>query len=319
MTSDVLEIAALSLRVALSATLVSCALGLPAGVLNVLTADRQASEALVRDERVDKISFTGSSAAGCHIASILGARMARYTMELGGKSAAIILDDYDVEAAATALAKRAPDMTGQVCAALTRVIVPRARHDRFVEALGAALARVTVGDPFDPATRMGPLATARQRDLVEGFIAGARASGATLACGGGRPAHLPRGFYVEPTVFAHVDPADRIAREEVFGPVLSVIAADSEAEAVRIANASAYGLNNAVFTDDIDRAYRVARALRSGTVGHNGQRMDFSIAFGGFKRSGVGREGGVEGLLPYLESKTVLLQERPSALPPVQG
>ncbi|NLR72985.1 aldehyde dehydrogenase family protein [Novosphingobium sp. ERN07] len=287
---------------------------LPPGVLNVITADRDASEAMVRDERVDKISFTGSSVAGCRIASLLGGRMARYTMELGGKSAAIILDDYDVEAAATALAKRAPDMTGQVCAALTRAIVPRAKHDAFVEALAAALAKVKVGDPFDPATRMGPLATERQRGLVEGFISEARASGAVLATGGGRPSHLERGFFIEPTVFGHVDPASSIACEEVFGPVLSVIAADSEEDAVRIANASRYGLNNAVFTNDVDRAYRIARELRSGTVGHNAQRLDFSIAFGGFKRSGVGREGGVEGLLPYLESKTVLLQDRPAAL-----
>jgi betaine-aldehyde dehydrogenase len=298
---------------------VADSIGLPAGVLNVITADREASEAMVRDERVDKISFTGSSVAGCRIASILGGRMARYTMELGGKSAAIILDDYDVEAAATALAKRAPDMTGQVCAALTRAIVPRAQHDRFVEALGAALGKVTVGDPFDPATRMGPLATARQRGIVEQFIGEARTSGARLACGGGRPAHLDRGFYIEPTVFADVDPASAIATEEVFGPVLSVIAVDSEEEAVRLANASRYGLNNAVFTNDVERAYRVARQLRSGTVGHNAQRLDFSIAFGGFKRSGVGREGGVEGLLPYLETKAVLLQGRPAAFPGKDG
>lgn len=289
-------------------------IGLPAGVLNVITADRDASEAMVRDERVDKISFTGSSPAGCRIASILGGRMARYTMELGGKSAAIILDDYDVEAAAAALAKRTPDMTGQVCAALTRAIVPRAKHAVFVEALSAALGKVTVGDPFEPATRMGPLATARQRGIVEGFIGEAKTSGARLVCGGGRPPHLERGFFVEPTVFGNVDPASAIATEEVFGPVLSVFAVDSEQEAVQLANASRFGLNNAVFTNDIDRAYRVARELRSGTVGHNAQRLDFSIAFGGFKQSGVGREGGVEGLLPYLEAKTVLLQDRPAAL-----
>jgi betaine-aldehyde dehydrogenase len=289
-------------------------IGLPAGVLNVITADRAASEAMVSDERVDKISFTGSSLAGCRIASLLGNRMARYTMELGGKSAAIILDDYDVEAAAAALAKRAPDMTGQVCAALTRIIVPRSRHDAMLEALSASFGQVRVGDPFHVDTRMGPLATARQREHVEAFIAGAQAEGAKLATGGGRPRDLERGFFIEPTVFGNVDPASRIACEEVFGPVLSVIAAVDEEDAVRIANASEYGLNNAVFTNDIDRAYRVARQLRSGTVGHNGQRMDFTIAFGGFKKSGVGREGGVEGLLPYLETKTVLLQDRPAAL-----
>ena len=238
------------------------AIGLPAGVLNVLTADRIAGEVMVRDARVDKISFTGSTTAGSHIASILGSRMARYTMELGGKSAAIILDDYDVESAATTLAKRASDMTGQVCAALTRVIIPRQRHDALFEALSDAFGKVRVGDPFDPATRMGPLATARQRDRVEDFIAGAREAGATLGTGGGRPADLARGFFVEPTVFGNVDPASRIAREEIFGPVLSVIAAEDEADAVRIANDSMYGLNNAVFTNDIERAYGVyARAL----------------------------------------------------------
>ncbi len=286
------------------------AIGLPAGALNVVTADRAASEALVRDPRVDKISFTGSTATGCAIASILGERMARYTMELGGKSAAIVLDDYDVAAAASAIARRAPDMTGQVCAALTRVIVPRRHHDAMVEALSAALAKVTLGDPFDPATRMGPLASERQRDRVEDYLASGKASGATLATGGGRPGHLPRGWFIEPTVFGRVDPASRIAQEEIFGPVLSVIAAEDDADAVRIANHSMFGLNNAVFTNDVDRAYATARALRSGTVGHNGQRMDFTIAFGGFKMSGVGREGGVEGLLPYLETKTILLQDR---------
>ncbi|MGE4430943.1 MAG: aldehyde dehydrogenase [Sphingobium sp.] len=291
------------------------AIGLPPGVLNIFTADRDAGEAMVRDERVDKISFTGSSAAGSRIASILGGRMARYTMELGGKSAAIILDDYDVEAAAATLGKRTPDMTGQVCAALTRVIVPRHRHDAMVEALSATLGKVRVGDPFDPATRMGPLASARHRDRVEGYIAGARAAGARLGTGGGRPAGLNRGFYIEPTVFGDVDPASAIAREEIFGPVLVVIPAADEADAVRIANDSVFGLNNAVFTHDADRAYRVARDLRSGTVGHNGLRLDFTIAFGGFKQSGVGREGGVEGLKPYLETKTVLLQGRPAALP----
>jgi betaine-aldehyde dehydrogenase len=288
---------------------------LPRGVLNVVTADRGPSEALVRDGRVDKISFTGSTAAGSRIASILGERVARYTMELGGKSAAIILDDYDVDTAASALARRASDMTGQVCAALTRIIIPQKRHDQMLDALSAAFGKVKVGDPFDLSTRMGPLATSRQRDRVEGYIAEGRRSGAQIALGGGRPRDLDRGFYVEPTIFGSVDPNSSIAREEIFGPVLSVIASRDEQDAVRIANDSIFGLNNAVFTNDADRAYKIARELRSGTVGHNGLRLDFTIAFGGFKQSGVGREGGVEGLKPYLETKTVLLQGHPNTVP----
>jgi betaine-aldehyde dehydrogenase len=290
--------------------------GLPPGVINVVTADREASEALVRHPGVDKISFTGSSATGRRIASILGERMARYTLELGGKSAAVICDDYDVETAAKHLAARACDMTGQVCAALTRIVVPRSRHDDMAEALAAAFSGVQVGDPFAAATQMGPVATRRQRDRVEGYIAKGRADGFRLAAGGGRPRHLDRGFFIEPTVFAGVDNASTIAQEEIFGPVLCVIPAEDEADAIRIANDSPYGLNGAVFSNDVDRAYRVARQIRSGTVGHNGHYADFTIAFGGFKQSGVGREGGVEGLLPFLETKTILLQDRPSHLPP---
>ncbi|HZU64906.1 MAG TPA: aldehyde dehydrogenase [Novosphingobium sp.] len=288
--------------------------GLPRGVLNVVIADRQASEALVNSPDVDKIGFTGSSATGRHIASILGGRMARYTLELGGKSAAILLDDYDLEAAARELALRECDMSGQVCASLTRIIVPRHRAERMAEAIGAQFSQVVVGDPFDPATQMGPLATRLHRDRVLGHIERARADGFRLVAGGGRPAHLERGFYVAPTVFAGVDNASALAREEVFGPVLAVIPAQDEEDAVRLANASPFGLNGAVFTNDPDRAYAVARQLRSGTVGHNGHLVDFTIAFGGFKQSGVGREGGVEGLLPYLESKTILLNGRPAHL-----
>ncbi len=289
--------------------------GLPKGVINVVIADRVASEALVRHPGVDKISFTGSSATGRHIASILGGRMARYTLELGGKSAAIILDDYDIETAANELAARACDMTGQVCAALTRIVVPSGRADAAAEALGAAFDKVVVGDPFDPATQMGPVATRVQRDRVEGFIERARADGYRPVSGGGRPAHLNRGFFIEPTVFGGVDNASEIAQDEVFGPVLAVIPAKDEADAIRIANDSKFGLNGAVFTNDVDRAYAVARQVRTGTVGHNGHLVDFTIAFGGFKQSGVGREGGVEGLYPFLETKTVLLDGRPSHLP----
>jgi aldehyde dehydrogenase (NAD+) len=286
---------------------------LPAGVVNVLTAEREVSELLVRDPRVDKVSFTGSTAAGRKIAAICGDRIARVTLELGGKSPAIILNDYDVGKAAAVIARSAPVMTGQVCASLTRIIVSDKRHDDFVDALAAAFGAIKVGDPFDATSQMGPLAMERQRDRVETLIAQGRADGARLATGGGRPAHLNRGYFIEPTVFAGVDNNSTIAREEIFGPVLSVIPAASEAQAIEIANDSIYGLNASVFTDDPERAYAVGRQLRAGTVGHNGFRTDFGIAFGGFKQSGLGREGGVEGLHPYLEAKTMIFETAPEA------
>ncbi|KUI01823.1 aldehyde dehydrogenase [Mycobacterium sp. IS-3022] len=286
--------------------------GLPAGVLNVVTADRAASEALVRDSRVDKITFTGSTAAGRRIASLCGERIARYTLELGGKSAAVVLDDADTAATATKLVDAQCLLSGQICAALTRIVVSRKRHDELVDAISASFSNVRVGDPFDAATQMGPLATERQRDRVLGYIAKGKDQGALLAAGGGRPADLDRGWYVEPTVFSRVDNSSTIAREEIFGPVLCVIPAENETDAVRIANDTIFGLNASVFTEDVDKATAVARKLRSGTVGHNDIRMDLGIAFGGFKQSGIGREGGREGLLPYLETKTVILEDTPT-------
>jgi acyl-CoA reductase-like NAD-dependent aldehyde dehydrogenase len=288
------------------------AAGLPPGVLNVVTADREVSELLVRDHRVDKIAFTGSTLAGRRIASLCGERIARCTLELGGKSAAVILDDFDLATAATTLARAECRLSGQVCASLTRIIVSRHRHDEFVEALAGTFSQVRVGDPFDEQTQMGPLAAQRQRDRVEGYVAKGIEEGATLATGGGRPKHLERGWYVEPTVFGNVDNSSTIAQEEIFGPVLSVIPADDEDHAVKLANDTIYGLNASVFTNDVDRARQVAGQLRSGTVGHNGKRTDSSVVFGGFKQSGIGREGGTEGLLPYLETKFVVLDGRPA-------
>jgi aldehyde dehydrogenase (NAD+) len=286
-------------------------IGLPAGVLNVVTADRAVSELLVTDPRVDKITFTGSTAAGRRIASLCGDRIARCSLELGGKSAAVILDDADLEHAAAVLSQAECTLAGQVCSSLTRIIVSRSRHDEMVAALSASFGAVRVGDPFDDSTQMGPLAMERQRDRVEGYIAKAIDEGATLATGGGRPKGLDRGYYVEPTVFANVDNGSTIGREEVFGPVLSVIPARDETDAVRLANDSIYGLNSAVFTPDVARARAVAGELRAGTVGHNSFRTDFGIAFGGFKQSGIGREGGREGLIEFLESKTVILDGPP--------
>ncbi|KAF0846609.1 aldehyde dehydrogenase [Nocardia caishijiensis] len=289
--------------------------GLPPGVINVVTADRQVSETLVRHPGVDKVTFTGSTVAGRTIGAICADRMARCTLELGGKSPALVLDDYDIGTAATVLAGGISYLAGQVCHSLTRVIVSEKRHDELVDALGAAMSAVRVGDPFEEGVTMGPLASARQRERVESFIAAGKADGARLVTGGGRPAGLDRGFFVEPTVFAGVDNRSVIATEEIFGPVLAVIAAKDEDDAVALANDNPYGLNAAVFTNDTDRAYRVARKLRTGTVGQNGPRTDFSIAFGGFKLSGVGREGGSEGLLPFLETKTLVLENEPADIP----
>jgi acyl-CoA reductase-like NAD-dependent aldehyde dehydrogenase len=288
------------------------AIGLPPGVINVVTADREVSELLVTDPRVDKITFTGSTAAGRRIASLCGERIARVTLELGGKSAAVILDDYDISTAAAGITGRACMMTGQVCSSLTRIVVGRDRHDDLVEALSESFSKIQVGSAFDPKSGMGPLAMERQRDRVEGYIAKGIEQGATLATGGHRPEGLDRGWFIEPTVFGNVDNAYTIAQEEIFGPVLSVIPADDEQDAINIANDTVYGLNNSVFTNDAERAYEVARQLRSGTVGQNSFRTDFGIAFGGFKQSGLGREGGREGLLPFLEPKTIILDEEPS-------
>ncbi|MGK8206671.1 aldehyde dehydrogenase [Burkholderia cenocepacia] len=284
--------------------------GLPPGVVNMLTADRTVSESLVRHPGVDKITFTGSTGAGRRIGAVAAERVARVTLELGGKSPAVVLDDYDVETAAKVLgAPYFSYLSGQVCHSLTRIIVPRAKHGRMVDALVEAARGMVLGDPLDDATSMGPLATAAQRDAVERLVAQGVSDGARLAIGGKRPAHLTRGFFFEPTVFANVDNRSRIAQNEFFGPVLSVIPADSEQHAIEMANDTIFGLNAAVFTHDTERALRVARRLRAGSVGHNASRTDFSIGFGGFKQSGIGREGGTGGLEAFLESKTVVLDQ----------
>jgi aldehyde dehydrogenase (NAD+) len=289
-------------------------LQLPPGVFNVVAADREVSEKLVRHPGVDKVTFTGSSAAGKIIGSICASRVARCTLELGGKSAAVMREDYDPEKLAAVLSGSIRVMCGQICSSITRVVVPESRHDVVVEALHSEFKKIRVGDPFDTATDMGPLATKRHRDRVEGYIKKGEAEGATLASGGRRPRDLGRGFYVEPTVFGNVANTMSIAREEIFGPVISVIPSKDDGNAVDIANDSDFGLNASVFTNDIEEAYKIARRLRCGTVGHNAFRTDFSIAFGGFKQSGIGREGGTEGLLPFLEAKTVILDALPSEL-----
>jgi hypothetical protein len=290
------------------------AIGLPPGVIGLVPAQREAAELLVRNPGLDKVSFTGSTAAGKRIASICGERIGRCTLELGGKSAAIVLDDYDVATAAAQLAQTISIMSGQVCATLSRVVVPRAKQGQFAEALTAALKTIRVGDPTVPESQMGPLAMRRQLERVEGYMTIGRAAGAKLVCGGTRSAHMDKGCYFDPTLFTDVTSGMAIAQEEIFGPVLALMPYDDEADALRIANDSHYGLFGAVFTHDTERAYRIARGVRTGAFSQNGFRLDYFLPFGGFKQSGIGREGGMSGLLGYTEVKTILLDAAPAAL-----
>lgn len=285
--------------------------GFPDGVINLVVADRDASDHLVRHHHVDKVSFTGSVATGKRIASVCADRIARVTLELGGKSAAIVLDDYDLKTAAESVAGAITVLNGQNCAALTRIIISRDRHDEFVRYLVTAIEAIVIGNPYDAETQLGPITMKSQLEKIEGYIAKGIAEGATLATGGERPAHLKLGYYFEPTVFANVDNKMAIAQEEIFGPVLCVIPCDGKEDAICIANESPFGLAGAVYTNDTVKAFEVARQLRTGTVGQNGMKASFAISFGGFKQSGLGREGGLKGLLPYLEPKTVMLDGPP--------
>lgn len=288
--------------------------GLPEGVLNLLPADREVSDMLIRHPGIDKVAFTGSTAVGLHVASVCASRMARYTMELGGKSAAIILDDFDPAQTGPMLAPLVTQLCGQACINYSRILIPRARYSEHVESLAAAMKAVAVGNPLDEATQMGPLAMKRQLDRVQGYIAKGLAEGAKLATGGGQPKELNRGFFIEPTVFADAHNDMVIAREEIFGPVTAAIPYDSLDEAIAIANDSDFGLSGGVYTNDTDRAYAVARQIRTGHFTQNGREFDLTNPFGGFKKSGYGREGGPEGMDPYVELKTVFLPNSPTSL-----
>jgi aldehyde dehydrogenase (NAD+) len=280
--------------------------GLPPGVVNVVPADREVGEHLVTHPGTDKVAFTGSTAAGKRIMSLCGGQVKRVSLELGGKSAAVILDDADVADVVPAVVGGAMHLSGQVCGALTRVLVPRSRYAEAVDAAAAAASAVPVGDPHDPQVLVGPLVAERQRDRVEGYIALATGAGARVAAGGGRPAHLERGWYVAPTILADVDNSMRVAREEIFGPVLSFIPCDDEDDAVRVANDSAYGLAGGVWAGDPERALRVARRLRTGSIAINGSYPPFPLVpFGGFRESGLGRELGPEGLRNFLEPRSI--------------
>lgn len=281
--------------------------GLPPGVLNVVTGDRDAGADLVAHPGIDKVSFTGSTAAGRHVATACAAGLKLVTLELGGKSAAIVLDDADPGAAAKAIQMSSLANSGQVCNALSRVLVPRSRATEFVDALEAELAGLLVGDPADAATQVGPLVAQRQQARVREYIDGGRSEGARLVLGGSElPDGIDRGWYVRPTLFADATNDMPIAREEIFGPVLTVIEYRDDDDAVAIANDSEYGLAGAVFTGDADRALAVAARVRAGSFGINeGYIMDPLAPYGGTKASGWGRELGREGLDGYLVSQSI--------------
>lgn len=283
------------------------AAGFPAGVVNLITAEREVSDYLVQQRGVDKVSFTGSTLAGRRIGAVCADRVARVTLELGGKSPAILLDDFDMQMAADILSPTLTMLSGQVCSNLTRYLVPRRMQDEFIGALAKNLEALKMGDPYAADTQMGPLAMQRQLERVEGYIEKGVASGADLITGGKRPASLNRGYFIEPTLFANVDNQSVIGQEEIFGPVACVTAYEDLDDAVRLANETPFGLAGAVFTNDSDKAISVARRVRAGSIGQNGLKPDFGIAFGGFKQSGIGREGGIEAVLPYLESKTLVV------------
>jgi acyl-CoA reductase-like NAD-dependent aldehyde dehydrogenase len=279
--------------------------GLPPGVFNVVPAGRETGDYLVRHPGVDKISFTGSTAAGRNIMAACAGRMARCSFELGGKSAAIVLDDADIGQVLGSLVPFSMPITGQVCFSLTRVLVPRSRATEIRDAYVGAVSKIKVGDPFEADTHMGPLTMKRQLDRVQGYIAKGRSEGARLILGGGRPEHLKKGYFVEPTVFADVDTRMTIAQEEIFGPVVSFISYDDIDDAIAKANNTIYGLHGAIYTADPERGYQLARRVRSGSVTVNGLIVDYKMPFGGFKQSGFGREGGIEGLENYFEVKTI--------------
>jgi len=283
------------------------AAGLPEGVLSVVPAGREVAEYLVRHPQVDKISFTGSTIAGKKIGALCGESLKRFTLELGGKSAAIICDDADLAVSIETLLPNALMNNGQACIAQTRILAPTSRYDEVVDALCTAISeKWVVGDPMQMETGVGPLLAARQRERVEGYIAKGREQGATVALGGGRPAGFDTGYYVEPTVFTGVKNDMVIAQEEIFGPVLSVIAYDTDAEAVAIANDSDFGLCGSVWTGDNVRGLEIARQVRTGTyMVNSGMPFDFATPFGGFKNSGMGREFGPEGLEAFLEFKSI--------------
>ncbi len=281
------------------------AAGVPAGVLNIVPGGIEAGTHLIKHPGIDKVAFTGSTATGRIIGEACGRLMRPVTLELGGKSAAIILDDADLEATIRGLRTASFVNNGQTCHLSSRILAPRSRYDEVVEAMAELAGGLAVGDPMDKATDVGPLVSERQRDRVLGYIEAGRADGAKVVAGGSVPADQPRGWFVSPTVFSGVANTDRIAREEIFGPVLAVIPYDGDDEAVALANDSDFGLAGTVWSQDTERATQIARAVHTGTIGVNDYALDIRAPFGGVKASGLGRELGPEGLEAYRVVKSI--------------
>lgn len=280
---------------------------IPAGVVNIVTSsDHGVGALLSKDPRVDMVSFTGSTNTGRAVMSDGAATLKKVFLELGGKSAFLVLDDADLPGACSISAFTASMHAGQGCAITTRLVVPRERYDEAVEAAAATMAGLKPGDPNDPGTICGPVISARQRDRIQGYLDSAIAEGGRFACGGGSPADRDAGFFIEPTVIAGLDNNAKVAREEIFGPVLTVIAHDGDDDAVRIANDSPYGLSGTVFSADEERAAGIAARMRVGTVNINGGVWySADMPFGGYKQSGIGREMGLAGFEEYLETKAI--------------
>lgn len=279
--------------------------GMPPGVLNVVPGGVETGKHLVSHPGVDKVSFTGSTAAGRIIGEVCGRLLRPVTLELGGKSAAIILDDADLEATMRGLRSVSFVNNGQTCYLGSRILAPRSRYAEVIDALADLVNGFSVGDPLDKATDIGPVVSARQRDRVLDYIEAGKSSGAKLVVGGGVPKDQPRGWFVSPTVFADVDNSDRIAQEEIFGPVLAVIPYDSDEQAIALANDSEFGLAGTVWSTDTDRATEVAREIHTGTIGINDYQLDMGAPFGGVKASGIGRELGPEGLDEFFSLKSI--------------